>query len=70
MQKQLAEKIVANILKAGNMGLLQIELQLVINIGDKIVKFHQWANNREHVGVFKISLPKIVSAFGLSASAS
>jgi len=57
MQKKLAEKIVANILKANNIKLLETEVQLVINGEDKIVRFHQWANNRKHIGVFKILLP-------------
>ena len=55
MDRGIAEKIVEGILNADRMGMTQFDIQVLFKTGETIEDFHQWANHRKHVGVFKIT---------------
>lgn len=55
MDRQVAEKIVEEILNADRIGMTQFDIEVIFKSGEPIENFHQWANKREHVGVFKIT---------------
>lgn len=56
MQKELAKTIVDYILGADETEFSLIEVQIVFKSDERILRFHPWADKKDHVGVFKISV--------------
>lgn len=56
MERALAETIVDELLKADEMGTLLFDIEVVFGLNDIVEGFHPWADGKEHIGVFKLSV--------------